>query len=310
MQARYDMAQSRSFFLYGKATGPCSRRTTGWNDHMSGSRKAVNPLQPLKTSLTSTSSLSEKERTGTLLDGRLRYTQFRQGYRTGLEPVLMAAAIPARAGETVLEAGCGAGAGLLCLATRIAGVSGIGLEADGDTVELAAHNFLNNPFPDSRTHLSVVQAVLPDIPSSLRAKAPTANGRFHHVMANPPWHSAHGTPSPDERRRLALSTANSDPQAWISALSRWVLPGGTLTFIISTAIADRACQTLLENGCGSIQFYPFWPKQGREAKLVLVQAIHGGKSIFRLKPGLTLHEEDGRFTAAAERVLRLGEALP
>ncbi|MFC0570892.1 tRNA1(Val) (adenine(37)-N6)-methyltransferase [Gluconobacter japonicus] len=277
---------------------------------MSGSRKAVNPLQPLKTSLTSSSSPSEKERTGTLLDGRLRYTQFRQGYRTGLEPVLMAAAIPARGGETVLEAGCGAGAGLLCLAARVAGVSGIGLEADGDTVELAAHNFLNNPFPDSRTHLSVVQAVLPDIPPSLRTKAPTANGRFHHVMANPPWHSAHGTPSPDERRRLALSTANSDPQAWISALSRWVLPGGTLTFIISTAIADRACQTLLENGCGSIQLYPFWPKQGREAKLVLVQAIHGGKSIFRLKPGLTLHDEDGRFTAAAERVLRLGEALP
>ncbi|MFT9347262.1 MAG: SAM-dependent methyltransferase [Gluconobacter japonicus] len=277
---------------------------------MSGRRKAVNPLQPLKTSLTSSSSPSEKERTGTLLDGRLRYTQFRQGYRTGLEPVLMAAAIPARGGETVLEAGCGAGAGLLCLAARVAGVSGIGLEADGDTVELAAHNFLNNPFPDSRTHLSVVQAVLPDIPPSLRTKAPTANGRFHHVMANPPWHSAHGTPSPDERRRLALSTANSDPQAWISALSRWVLPGGTLTFIISTAIADRACQTLLENGCGSIQLYPFWPKQGREAKLVLVQAIHGGKSIFRLKPGLTLHDEDGRFTAAAERVLRLGEALP
>jgi len=277
---------------------------------MSGSRKAVNPLQPSKPPQKSTSSLSEKEREGTLLNGRLRYTQFRQGYRTGLEPVLMAAAIPARGGETILEAGCGAGAGLLCLAARVPGVSGIGLEADADTAELAAHNFLNNPFPDSRTRLSIVQAILPTIPSSLRAKAPTANGRFHHVMANPPWHSVHGTPSPDDRRRLALSAENNDPQAWIRALTRWVLPGGTLTFIISAAIADRGCQTLLENGCGSLQLYPFWPKSGREAKLVLIQAIHGGKGIFRLRPGLVLHEEDGRFTDAAERVLRLGEALP
>ncbi|OAJ68578.1 tRNA1(Val) (adenine(37)-N6)-methyltransferase [Gluconobacter cerinus] len=277
---------------------------------MSGSRKVVNPLQPPKAHLKSTSPLSENERDGTLLNGRLHYRQFRKGYRTGLEPVLMAAAVPARAGETILEAGCGAGAGLLCLAARVAGVSGIGLEADADTVKLAAHNFLNNPFPDSRTSLSALQAVLPAIPSSLRALAPTANGRFHHVMANPPWHSAHGTPSPDERRRLALSAEDTDPQAWIRSLTRWVLPGGTLTFIISAAITDRACQTLLENGCGSLQLYPFWPKQGREAKLVLIQAIHGGKGIFRLRPGLVLHAEDGRFTDAAERVLRRGESLP
>ncbi len=276
---------------------------------MSGSRKVVNPLQPPKAHLKSTSPLSENERDGTLLNGRLHYRQFRKGYRTGLEPVLMAAAVPARAGETILEAGCGAGAGLLCLAARVAGVSGIGLEADADTVQLAAHNFLNNPFPDSRTSLSALQAVLPTIPSSLRVLAPTANGRFHHVMANPPWHSAHGTPSPDERRRLALSAENTDPQAWIRSLTRWVLPGGTLTFIISAAITDRACHTLLENGCGSLQLYPFWPKQGREAKLVLIQAIHGGKGIFRLRPGLVLHEEDGRFTDAAERVLRRGESL-
>ncbi|WP_307724938.1 hypothetical protein [Gluconobacter kanchanaburiensis] len=129
-------------------------------------------------------------------------------------------------------------------------------------------------------------------------------------MANPPWHSPHGTPSPDLRRRLALSAESGLPEDWIRVLTKWVLPGGSLTFVLSTASIEGACQTLKENGCGSIQLYPFWPRPGREAKLVLVRAIHGGRGVFRLRSGLILHETDGRFTPAAERVLRNGEALP
>ena len=65
---------------------------------------------------------------GHLLGGRVRYAQPRVGYRTGIEPVLLAAAVAARAGERVLEAGCGAGAGLLCLAARVPGITGLGVE--------------------------------------------------------------------------------------------------------------------------------------------------------------------------------------
>ena len=59
---------------------------------------------------------------GCLLDGRVRYAQpasGSDGYRTGIEPVLLAASIPAQAGQRVLEAGVGAGAGLICLAARV-----------------------------------------------------------------------------------------------------------------------------------------------------------------------------------------------
>lgn len=278
---------------------------------MSGSRKTVNPLPPPK-SLTGNPSAppATAQEEGFLLGGRVRYDQFAKGYRTGLEPVLMAASIPARPGETVLEGGCGAGAALLCLSARIPGVHGVGLESDPETQALAEQNIRNNLLSDGIPKLRILQAHLPAIPKSLRALTPTANGRFHHVMANPPWHSPSGTPSPDSRRRLALSAETTAPEEWIRALTKWVLPGGTLTFVLSTAVADRACQTLLENGCGSIQFYPFWPRAGREAKLVLVRAVHGGRGIFRLRAGLMLHEADGRFTAAAERVLRDGEALP
>jgi tRNA1(Val) A37 N6-methylase TrmN6 len=54
---------------------------------------------------------------------------------------------------------------------------------------------------------------------------------------------------------------------------------------------------------------PFWPKPGRPARLVVLQAVRGGRGPARLLPGLVLHRADGGFTAEAEAVLRDGAAL-
>ena len=42
---------------------------------------------------------------------------------------------------------------------------------------------------------------------------------------------------------------------------------------------------------------------------MLVAARRGARGSSRLLPGLVLHEADGRFTPAAEAVLRLGGSL-
>ena len=84
---------------------------------------------------------------GTLLGGRLRHAQPRHGHRTGLEPVLLAASIPARPGQRVLEAGTGSGAALLCLAARIPGLQGLGLERDPAMADIARANIAANALP-------------------------------------------------------------------------------------------------------------------------------------------------------------------
>ena len=53
------------------------------------------------------------------LDGRIRLWQPRRGYRAAIDPVLLAAFVPARPGQRVLDLGCGAGAAALCLAARV-----------------------------------------------------------------------------------------------------------------------------------------------------------------------------------------------
>ena len=47
------------------------------------------------------------------LGGLVRLWQPRRGYRAGADPVLLAAAVPARGGQSVLDLGCGAGAAVL-----------------------------------------------------------------------------------------------------------------------------------------------------------------------------------------------------
>mgnify|MGYP001821000592 CR=1 FL=1 len=49
------------------------------------------------------------------LGGKLHLLQPKTGYRAGVDPVLLAASVPAAAGERVLDLGCGVGAAALCL---------------------------------------------------------------------------------------------------------------------------------------------------------------------------------------------------
>ena len=112
---------------------------------------------------------------GHLLGERVRYAQPRDGFRSGIEPVLLAAAVPARPGDRVLEAGSGAGATLLCLAARVRGAQGIGVEQDAPLVALARENAAANGWPE-----------LHFIPGDIVTQSLT--GAFDHACANPPYH--------------------------------------------------------------------------------------------------------------------------
>ena len=73
----------------------------------------------------------------TLLDGRVRLLQPTEGYRVAIDPVILAAAVPATPGERVLDLGSGTGAAALCLAVREPGCRISGLERELALVRLA-----------------------------------------------------------------------------------------------------------------------------------------------------------------------------
>lgn len=234
---------------------------------------------------------------GHLLGGRVRYAQPREGFRSGIEPVLLAASVPACAGQRVLEAGSGAGAALLCLAARVAGISGVGVERDAALVGLAARNAAANGWAD----LAFMAADIADM---------SALGRFDHCFANPPYHPAGGTASPDAARDVARRAGPDLFAAWAASMGRLLRPRGTLTWIVSAAVVPACVVALTAAACTPTALLPLWPHDGGvAAKLVLLRAVKGGRGGFRLLPGLVLHARGGGFTPAAEAILRHGEAL-
>jgi tRNA1(Val) A37 N6-methylase TrmN6 len=232
---------------------------------------------------------------GTLLGGRVQHAQPAAGHRTGLEPVLLAAAVPARPGERVLEGGTGSGAALLCLVARVPGLRGLGVERDPTMAALARANMAANGFDGISVIADDLLAVRPD-------------GVFDHALANPPWHGA-GTASPESLKETAKRGAPGLIAAWAQRLAAPLRHRGTLSLIVAATALPAGLAALAAAGCGSPAVLPLWPRPGRPAGLMLVQGIKGGRGACRVLPGLVLHADGGGFTAAAEAVLRGGEAL-
>jgi len=197
----------------------------------------------------------------------------------------------------VLEGGCGAGAALLCLAHRVAGVAGVGVERDPALVRLARANAAAN----GAAALSFVAADLAEV---------RLDGVFDHALANPPWHLVSASASPDGGRDGAKRGAPGLFAVWAKRLAAPLRHGGTLTLVMAAARLPDGLAALAAAGCGSPAVLPLWPKPGRDAKLALLRGVKGGRGACRLLPGLSLHCPDGAYTEAATAILSDGAPLP
>jgi len=235
------------------------------------------------------------------LGGRLHLWQPKHGYRAATDPVLLAACCPARAGQSVLDLGCGAGAASLCLAVRVPGLVHSGLELQADYAELARRNAAR-----AGVALTVVEGSVQDMPKSLRVD-------FDHVITNPPYYRPVGTPAADPGRNLALREDVSIVD-WITAAKRRVAPLGWLTLIVR---ADRLADVLvgLGNSMGSVTILPVAARTGREAGRVVMRTRKGGRAGLRLLAPLILHEGDvhpgdrDNHSPQAAAIFRRGEGL-
>lgn len=258
------------------------------------------PSRANTSSLATPSSLTDDA----FLGGKLQILQPEKGYRAGIDAVFLAASIPASDGETIFEAGIGAGVASLCILARNPLLHITGIEVNSRYAVLCEQNAKRNNMSDM---LRVIHGDVKDAMRRDLAHMPE-HGSFAHAFANPPYfEDGKVTQSPSLLKAQAHSFGPEDLDLWIKLLHAMVTLRGTVTLIHRAETLGKILQSM-ETKFGDVRVAPLYAREGTAASRVIVQGVKGSKAPMQLLPGLILHESDNGFTPDAEAVLRDGAA--
>lgn len=247
----------------------------------------------------------------TFLGGKIRLLQPAQGFRSGLDAVLLAAAapVPATAECRVLDAGSGIGAVGLSIAARCPGAHVTLVEIAPQLAELAQRNAERN---DMSERVSIVVADIaqggravhaPDRPEGL------APASFDHLVTNPPYFAiGAGTPPRERSKATAHQMTEGDLDRWIAFLATAGKANATLTMIHRAEALAEILQAL-DGRFGRIRVLPVHSRSDTNANRIIVSAIKGSRAPLEVRPGLIVHGPDGHVRPEIDGVLRHGHAL-
>lgn len=252
-----------------------------------------------------TKGLSDSVSDDAFLGGAVRLLQPRNGYRAGVDAVLLAAAVPACSGERVLDIGAGVGTAGLCLASRVSDAEVVLMEPTAGYAALARENALRNGFG---ARVRVAEAAVGAREAELKASGIEAE-TFAHVIANPPFHArGRGTRATDALKDAAHAMDGDGLEMWARFMARMARPVGMATIIHKADALGDVLQAM-RGRFGALKVAPIYAREGEAAIRIIVQGVKGSRAALTLSAGVVLHDEGNAFRAGIVEVLRHGGAL-
>jgi len=214
------------------------------------------------------------ERIDCFMDGRLKLIQSKDGYRFSIDAILLAEFVTIRQGDVVVDLGTGCGViPLILLLTKLVGYA-FGLEIQEELAGQATRNVLLNGFDDK------MRVVLGDIKNP-----PIAEESADVVICNPPYRQVKsGRINPDPRRAIARHEIMASIDDILRASRSVLRKKGRFALIYSSVRLADILARMRRFNLEPKKIQIIYPDLNSGAKLVLVEAILGGRPGLKISP--------------------------
>lgn len=217
-----------------------------------------------------------------------RILQKEGGFCFGMDAVLLSGYARVAEGENVLDLGTGTGIIPILLAAKTAGRHFTGLEIQPAMADMAERSVTLNGLQER------VEIRQGDI---CRAETYFPRSSFDVITSNPPYmNDRHGLKNPDSARAIARHEVLCTLEDVVSRAAALVRPGGRFYMVHRPHRLTEIILMLTKYSMEPKRLKFVHPFADREANMVLIEAVRGGKSMVKLEKPLIVYREPGIYT--------------
>ena len=230
----------------------------------------------------------EDERIDDLQRNGYRIIQKKKGFCFGMDAVLLSGFAQVKEGEVAVDLGTGTGIIPILLEAKTNGKHFTGLEIQEEVAEMAGRSVRLNQLEDR------VDIVRGDIKEASRL---FGKASFDVVTSNPPYmNDNHGLKNPDLPKAIARHEVFCTLDDVCREASLLLKSGGRFYMVHRP---HRLVEIIM-----ALKTYKLEPKRmklvhpfaDKEANMVLIEAVRGGKSMMKVEAPIIVYKEPGVYT--------------
>ena len=232
--------------------------------------------------------LKETERIDDLQRNGYRIIQDTKGFCFGMDAVLLSGFAQVRKSERALDLGTGTGIIPILLRGKTEGRDFTGLEIQEKVADMASRSVLLNGLEED------VHIVQGDIKEASRL---FGGASFDVVTSNPPYmDDKHGLKNPMEEKAISRHEVLCSLEDLLRETSKVLKPGGRFYLVHRPHRLMDIVTGMRKYGMEPKRMKFVHPFLDREANMVLIEGVRGGRPYLKVEPPIVVYKSPGVYT--------------